>query len=111
MVIRKLDMVNCANELRDLSSPPSNHLHPIRGGREGQWVISVSGPWRLCFRFEDGAVFDVELVQYQLRAFVADRAENLCEYCLTHEEDTFFGGVTLTTLSALNMAVRRKQII
>lgn len=63
-VIRKLDMLNCANELRDLSSPPSNHLHALRGDRQGQWAISVSGPWRLCFRFEDGDVFDIELVQY-----------------------------------------------
>ena len=63
-VIRKLDMLNCANALRDLSSPPSNHLHPLHGDREGQWAISVSGPWRLCFKFEDGDVFDIELVQY-----------------------------------------------
>lgn len=27
----------------------------------------------------------------ELRRFVAARAENLCEYCLLHESDTFFG--------------------
>ena len=61
---RKLDMLNCAKELRDLSSPPSNHLHPLHSEREGQWAISVSGSWRLCFKFEDGDIFDIELVQY-----------------------------------------------
>jgi len=63
-LIRKLDMLNSANELRDLSSPPSNHLHSLHGDREGQWAISVSGQWRLCFKFEDGDVFNIELVQY-----------------------------------------------
>ncbi|NUQ40834.1 MAG: type II toxin-antitoxin system RelE/ParE family toxin [Calditrichaceae bacterium] len=43
---------------------PSNHLHPLRGDRKGQWAISISGAWRLCFKFEEGDVFDVELVQY-----------------------------------------------
>lgn len=63
-LLRKLDMLNTAKELRDLSSPPSNHLHQLHGDRKGQWAISVSGAWRLCFKFERGKVFDVELVQY-----------------------------------------------
>ncbi|NIQ04493.1 MAG: type II toxin-antitoxin system RelE/ParE family toxin [Candidatus Korarchaeota archaeon] len=63
-LIRKLDMLNSAQKLRDLNSPPSNHLHPLHGDRKGQWAISVSGAWRLCFKFEDGDVFDIELVQY-----------------------------------------------
>jgi proteic killer suppression protein len=63
-LIRKLDMLNAAKELKDLSSPPSNHLHALRGDREGQWAISVSGPWRLCFNFEDGDILNVELTQY-----------------------------------------------
>ena len=63
-VLRKLDMMNTAKEIKDLMSPPSNHLHQLRGDREGQWAISVNGPWRLCFRFEDGDIFNIELVQY-----------------------------------------------
>lgn len=63
-LIRKLDMLNSSKELKDLAAPPSNPLHPLRGDRQGQWAISVSGPWRLCFRFEDGEIFDLELVQY-----------------------------------------------
>lgn len=61
---RKLDMLNAASELLDLSSPPSNHLHSLHGDREGQWAISISAQWRLCFKFENGNVYDVELVQY-----------------------------------------------
>ena len=63
-ILRKLDILNAAKEIRDLSSPHSNKLHPLHGDRKGQWAIAVSGQWRLCFRFEDGDVFDIELVQY-----------------------------------------------
>ena len=63
-VFRKLDMLNQARELRDLQSPPGNHLHALTDDRKGQYAISVNGPWRLCFRFEEGDVFDVELTQY-----------------------------------------------
>jgi toxin HigB-1 len=63
-LLRKMDMLNRAAALKDLSAPPSNHLHPLQRGREGQWAISVNGPWRLCFRFESGHVFDLELIQY-----------------------------------------------
>ena len=62
--MRKLDMLNAAIELKDLSSPPSNNLHSLHADREGQWAISVSGPWRLCFNFEDGDITNVELTQY-----------------------------------------------
>lgn len=63
-LIRKLDMLNGARELRDLRSPPSNQLHPLYGDRKGQSAISVSGHWRLCFEFKDGDIFNIELVQY-----------------------------------------------
>ncbi|MEI6126379.1 MAG: type II toxin-antitoxin system RelE/ParE family toxin [Pseudomonadota bacterium] len=62
--LRKMDMLNRAKELKDISSPPSNHLHRLHGDREGQWAISVNGPWRLCFYFKDGEVSDLELTQY-----------------------------------------------
>jgi len=63
-ILRKLDMLNAAKELRDLNSPPSNRLHPLHGDRKGQWAIAVSGQWRLCFKFEEGEIFELELVQY-----------------------------------------------
>ena len=63
-LLRKMDMVNRAASLKDLKAPPSNHLHALHGDREGQWAISVSGAWRLCFRFENGDIFELELVQY-----------------------------------------------
>lgn len=60
----KLDILNSASVLKDLESPPGNRLHSLYGDREGEYAVSVNGPWRLCFRFEDGDIYDVELVQY-----------------------------------------------
>jgi proteic killer suppression protein len=63
-LVRKMDMLNRAVSYQDLQAPPANHLHALHGDRQGQWAISVSGSWRLCFRFEAGDIFDLELVQY-----------------------------------------------
>jgi proteic killer suppression protein len=64
-LLRKLDMLNRAMAHKDLLAPPSNCLHALHGTRQGQLAISVSGSWRLCFRFKAGDVYDVELVQYR----------------------------------------------
>jgi proteic killer suppression protein len=41
---------------------PGWGLHPLKGELEGHWAVSVSGNWRLTFKFEDYNVF---LVDYQ----------------------------------------------
>ena len=43
---------------------PGYRLHPLRGDRQGSWSISISGNWRITFRFEDGDIHDVDLVDY-----------------------------------------------
>ena len=43
---------------------PGYRLHPLKGDRNGFWSISISGNWRIVFRFDDGDVYDVELVDY-----------------------------------------------
>ena len=43
---------------------PGFRLHPLKGGRAGQWSVRVSGNWRVVFRFEDGEAADVDLVDY-----------------------------------------------
>ena len=43
---------------------PGYRLHPLKGDRNGFWSISISGNWRVVFRFDDGDVYDVELVDY-----------------------------------------------
>jgi proteic killer suppression protein len=56
--------LNVAKTLRDLSPLASVGLHKLKGGRKGQWAMSINGPWRICFFFKDGDAFDVEIVDY-----------------------------------------------
>ena len=62
--IRKLEHVPLAKELDDLRVPASNRLHALRGDRQGQHAISINNQWRLCFRFEDGDAYEVEVTDY-----------------------------------------------
>jgi proteic killer suppression protein len=41
---------------------PGWKLHQLTGGLAGHWSVSVSGNWRLTFKFEVG---DAVLVDYQ----------------------------------------------
>ena len=43
---------------------PGFQLHPLRGDLRGFWAVSVSGNWRIIFRFENGNAYDVDLVDY-----------------------------------------------
>ena len=61
---RKLQMLDSAQMLSDLRSPPGNRLEALRGKRKGQWSIRINDQWRLCFRFDEGSVLDVEIVDY-----------------------------------------------
>jgi proteic killer suppression protein len=62
--IRKLEYVDLASSLEDLKVPPGNRLHRLEGDRKGQYSISVNDQWRICFRFEDGDAYDVEICDY-----------------------------------------------
>ncbi|EWH03211.1 type II toxin-antitoxin system RelE/ParE family toxin [Halomonas sp. BC04] len=61
---RKLQLLDSAATLDFLRSPPGNRLEALRGDRQGQYSIRINGQWRICFRFENGAAFDVEIVDY-----------------------------------------------
>ena len=52
-----------ASMSRDIDLP-GYRLHPLKGNLKGFWSISVSGNWRIIFRFEDGDAYDVDLVDY-----------------------------------------------
>lgn len=39
-------------------------LHPLKGEMKGFWAVTVRANWRITFRFEDGQVWDVDLVDY-----------------------------------------------
>ena len=62
--VRKLEYLDLATSVNDLRVPPSNRLHRLDRDRVGQYSISVNDQWRICFRFEDGDVCDVEITDY-----------------------------------------------
>ena len=61
---RKLEYIHLAQQLDDLKVPPGNRLHALSGTRLGQQAISIHAQWRICFRFEDGDAFEVEICDY-----------------------------------------------
>jgi toxin HigB-1 len=62
--LRKLTALDSAPQLESLSVPPGNRLHALEGDRAGQHSVSVNDQWRICFRFEDGDAYDVEICDY-----------------------------------------------
>ena len=62
--LARLQQINMANSTADLRLPTSNRLERLRGKRRGQWSIRINKQWRVCFRFEGGDAFDVEIADY-----------------------------------------------
>ncbi|MEX0670558.1 MAG: type II toxin-antitoxin system RelE/ParE family toxin [Pirellulales bacterium] len=62
--IRKLEYIDLATNLDDLKVPRGNRLHALSGDREGFLAIAVNNQGRICFQFEDGDAFDVEVCDY-----------------------------------------------
>jgi len=63
IALRKLDMIDAANDLKDLLSPPGNKLEALKGDRKGQHSIRINRQFRICFEWNDGAE-NVEIVDY-----------------------------------------------
>ena len=62
--VRKLDVLDSAEELKDIASPPANRLEKLKGYLTGRFSIRINKQYRIVFRFEDGNVFDVEIADY-----------------------------------------------
>lgn len=62
--LRKLRMLNQARTLNDLRVPPGNRLEALKGDRHGQYSIRINERWRICFVWEQGDVYEVEIVDY-----------------------------------------------
>jgi proteic killer suppression protein len=63
VAVKKLDQIDSAHQLSDLSVPPGNRLEALHGNREGQHSIRINDQYRICFVWDDGA-HDVEIVDY-----------------------------------------------
>ena len=57
-------MLSAATRLQSLQVPPGNKLEKLSGNRAGQYSIRINEQWRLCFVWQDGDAYDVEIVDY-----------------------------------------------
>ena len=62
-LIRILAVLDQSSAPRDMSLP-GFRLHPLAGQLSGHYAVSVSGNWRVTFRFEDRDVADVDYTDY-----------------------------------------------
>lgn len=61
---KRLRVLNNAERLEDLMALKSNHLEALSGNRKGQYSIRINLKWRICFTFEEGDAYDIEIVDY-----------------------------------------------
>ena len=60
----KLRMLHRGQTLNDLRVPPAHRLERLKGERIGQHSIRINDQWGVCFRWQAGDAFDVEIVDY-----------------------------------------------
>ena len=60
---RKLMMLDAATTLDTLRATPGNRLEALKGDRKGQHSIRIN-QWRVCFKWEAGHAWSVEIVDY-----------------------------------------------
>ena len=61
---RKLDQINRVTQIKDLLIPPGNRLERLKGDRLGQVSVRINDQYRICFSWEDGNAFRVEITDY-----------------------------------------------
>ena len=59
-----LQVIDQAENVEDIDLFPGWRLHSLKGDLEGFWSLTISGNWRLIFRFEDGDASDLDLIDY-----------------------------------------------
>lgn len=60
----KLAAIDAAESIDELRTPPGNRLEKLSGDREGQWSIRINQQYRICFEFEGGDAYRVEITDY-----------------------------------------------
>ena len=61
---RKLEAVNAASRLEDLTVPPSNRLEKLKGELRDFYSIRINDQWRVIFKWINGEPHEVSIVDY-----------------------------------------------
>ena len=64
IVARKLDMLDYAQLLTDLASPPGNRLEALKGDLAGRYSIRINDQWRVIFRWTAARPAEVDVCDY-----------------------------------------------
>jgi len=64
IVQRKLKLLDVAQALLDLASPPGNRLEALKGDQRGRYSIRVNDQYRLTFRWEGNHAYEVRCEDY-----------------------------------------------
>jgi proteic killer suppression protein len=59
-----LHAIEQARRIDQVAKLPGWRLHPLKGGRRGEWSIWVTGNFRLTFRVDGEDVKDIDLEDY-----------------------------------------------
>jgi proteic killer suppression protein len=62
--LKKLLILDAAESLEDLRIPPANRLEKLSGDRQSQYSIRINQQWRICFEWNQGNAYNVEIVDY-----------------------------------------------
>ena len=61
---RKLDQINRVREFSELKVPPGNRMERLKGDRENQYSIRINQQYRICFIWEEGHAYEIEITDY-----------------------------------------------
>lgn len=65
VALYKMDIINAAQNLDDLKSPPGNRLEALKGAKKGFHSIRINSQWRIVFRWGANAAHDVQIMDYR----------------------------------------------
>jgi proteic killer suppression protein len=64
IALKKLDMLNAAEQLDELKIPPGNRLEALKGNLKGYYSIRINNQWRIVFQWHNGKVSQVQIIDY-----------------------------------------------
>jgi toxin HigB-1 len=64
VALRKLKILDAVTILDTLKVPPGNRLEALKGNRANQHSIRINDQWRICFIWNQGNAYEVEIVDY-----------------------------------------------
>jgi proteic killer suppression protein len=61
---RKLRMINNAQDITDLRTPPSNRLEKLKGDLQEYYSIRINDKWRIIFKWNNNDAYEVKILDY-----------------------------------------------